>query len=131
MFVNPKNGRSPEQQAGDEKDLFCDRAAAQQASILPHPLAPPPKPPRNKEARQRVPLGVPLVGPQLAPLLATREPGPPLERLQEQFVVDVSRKKPISRRSNKPHSSHKLSSNRSSTHSAEPSHPASTLKVIQ
>ena len=78
-----------------------------------------------------MPLAVPLVGPQLALLLATREPGPQLELLQVQFVADVSRKRPISRRSNKPHSSHKLSSNRSSTHSADPFHPASMLKVIQ
>ena len=74
---------------------------------------------------------MPLVGPQLASSLATREPVPLLGLLQVQFVAGVSKKKPISKPSNKAPSSHRLSSNKSLTHSAEPSHPASMLKAIQ
>ena len=65
------------------------------------------------------------------PLLAMLEQVPPSALLQVLSAEGVSRKRRISRRTNRPYSKDKHSNNKSSTHFAERSRRALMLKAIR
>lgn len=105
--------------------------SSKQGLIQLRPLPLRQKPPRNRVVGRREPRAEQLGEPPSALLLVMLEQVLPLELLQVLFAGGVSRKRRISRRSNRQHNRDKHSSNRRSTLSAERFHRALMRKDIR